>query len=268
MRRRTIWIGCLLAGLVAVIEAPLWAQLETAATDFVILKGDDVTASSIHLTIVVVKTKADAEAVLGKLQSGTAFEPLAREYSTHPTAVDGGDFGVFPIAELPSEFRAAVVGIKSGAHTQAIAVQRRTVPDGWPQNLPVPGDSLKSVELALGHSHLAAATLTADAGSMMTELTYPFGLRLRVHESRGLGFMEFTPPWKSSIFGIRPDDQLPAAVLDALPRTGRFIRGVFASVPGHPNWFIDVDDRVDAVSRMLFVDRNIYGDLPGLPKSP
>ena len=39
-------------------------------------------------------------------------------------------------------------------------------------------------------------------------------------------------------------------------------------VPGHPNWFVDVDDRVDAVIQLLYVDRNIYGNLPGIPKGP
>jgi hypothetical protein len=39
------------------------------------------------------------------------------------------------------------------------------------------------------------------------------------------------------------------------------------AVPGHPNWFIDVDERIDAVTRLLFVDRTIYGNLPDLPKS-
>ena len=49
---------------------------------------------------------------------------------------------------------------------------------------------------------------------------------------------------------------------------GRFIRGVFVGVPGHPHWFIDVDDRVDAVIQVLYVDRDIYGNLAGLPKGP
>ena len=51
------------------------------------------------------------------------------------------------------------------------------------------------------------------------------------------------------------------------PHTGRFIRGVFAGVPGHPKWFFDVADRVDAVGRVLFVDRDLYENLPGIPKS-
>jgi PPIC-type PPIASE domain len=256
----------MLAGLVAIIAAPLRGQAGLPAADFVILKGDDLASANVRLTIIVVENKADADSVRRKLDSGTAFEALARQYSSHPSGAVGGDFGVFPLADLPPEFRTALNGVKSGGYTQPFAIQKPTVPAEWPQGVPLPGSSLKSVELLLGRSY-SVATMPADAGTTMTELTYPFGLRLRIHESRGLGFMEFTPPWKSSIFRIRPDDQLPGAVLDALPRTGRFIRGVFASVPGHPNWFIDVDDRVDAVTRMLFVDRNIYGNLPGIPKS-
>jgi hypothetical protein len=265
--RRAIWIGCLLAGLTVAIVVPLQGQADLPAEDFVVLKCDDVTPSSVRLTIIVVATKADADLVRRKLQSGASFEALARQYSTHPSAAVGGEFGVFPLPELRPEFQTVVVGIKSGGYTQPIAIQRPGVPPEWPQDVPLPGASLKSVELMLGRSY-SVATMPADNGSTMTELTYPFGVRLRIHESRGLGFMEFTPPWKSSIFRIRPDDQLPGTVLDALPRTGRFIRGVFASVPGHPNWFIDVDDRVDAVSRLLFVDRTIYGNLPGIPKAP
>jgi hypothetical protein len=265
--RRAFRIGCFLAGLVVAITAPTTGHAAPLASDFAILKCDDVTSSSVRLTIIVVDTMSDVAEVLGKIDSGASFEALARDYSLHPSAADGGDFGVFPIAELQTEFRTAIAGITSGGHTQAFSLQKRTVPDGWPENLPVPGDSLKNVERTLGHSYLTAS-LAADAGSMMTELTYPFGVQLRVHESRGVGFMEFTAPWKFSIFGIRPDDQLPASVLDLFPRTGRFIRGVFVAVPQHPNWFVDVDDRVDAVSRLLFVDRDIYGNLPGIPKNP
>jgi hypothetical protein len=78
--------------------------------------------------------------------------------------------------------------------------------------------------------------------------------------------MEFTSPWNTTIFGMRPDDQLPSPLLDLFPHTGRFVRGVPVAVPRHPNWFVDVDDRVDAVDRVLFVDPAIYGNLPGVPR--
>lgn len=267
MGRRAIWSGCVLAGLLAGMTARIQGQADTPATEFVLLKCDDVTPSNVRLTIIVVETAAEAGTVRSKLASGAPFEALAREYSRHPTAATGGEFGVFSVADLRQEFRAALAGLKSGGYTQVIAVPKATRPSEWPERLPPSGAPLKSVEMLLGRSY-SAATLPADSGFSMTELTYPFGVRLRIHESRGLGFMEFTPPWKSAIFGIRPDDQIPSSVLDMFPRTGRFVRGVFVGVPGHPNWFVDVDDRVDAVSRLLFVDRGIYGNLPDIPKGP
>lgn len=230
-----------------------------------ILKGDDVTSSSVRLTIIVVPTKDDAESIHRKLETGTSFESLAEQYSKHPSAAVGGEFGVFPISDLPLEFRAALEGIKSGGFTPVITVQKPAIPSGWPETLPLPGTSLKDVERALGRSY-SATTMPADGQSSMTELLYPFGVKLRVHESRGLGYMEFTGAWKTSIFGIRPDDPIPTSIYDLFPHTGRFIRGVYVAVPGHPNWFIDVDERIDAVTRLLFVERSIYGNLPDLPK--
>jgi hypothetical protein len=242
-------------------------QPGVAATQFVVLKCTDVTPSNVHLTIIVVDTAAEAEALRKELASGASFEALASEHSRHPTASAGGDFGAFSLDDLRPEFRAALSGIKSGGYSQVIQIQKPASPPEWPDGLPLPGAPLKNVESLLGRSY-SVTTLAADGGSSMLEVTYPFGVRLRIHDSRGLGFMEFTPPWKFPIFGIVPDDQIPASVLDLFPRTGRFIRGVFVAVPGHPNWFVDVDDRVDAVSQLLFVDRAFYGNLSGIPKGP
>ena len=267
MHRRVILIGSVLAGLVAGMTTTLQGQPGLPAADFVILKCADLTPSNVRLAIIVVETAAEAESVRRMLESGAPFEALASQHSTHPTAVTGGEFGRFSLADLRPEFRAALSGVKPGSYTQVFAVPKPTVPRDWPEGLPLPGARLKSVEMALGRSY-SAATLAADGSSTMTELTYPFGARLRIHESRGLGFMEFTGPWRWPIFGIRPDDPLPASVFDMFPRTGRFIRGVFVGVPEHPNWFIDVDDRIDAVTRLLYVDRDIYGNLTGIPKGP
>ena len=267
VHRRAIRTGCVLAGLAAGMAAVLQGQPGPPPADFVILKCDDLTPSNVRLAIIVVDTAPEAESLRKKLESGARFEALASEHSRHPTAVTGGEFGVFSVADLRPEFRAALKGVKPGGYTQVIAVPRSTVPGDWPEGLPLPGAPLRSVERALGRSY-STTTLPADGSSAMTEVTYPFGVRLRIHESRGLGFMEFTAPWRLPIFGIRPDDQIPASVFDTFPPTGRFIRGVFVGVPGHPHWFIDVDDRIDAVIQLLYVDPGIYGNLPGLPKGP
>jgi hypothetical protein len=255
----------LLACLVSLANISLRGQSRPAATDFVILKADDLTPSSGRLTIIVVAARDEAESVHRKLESGASFESLAEQYSKHPSAAAGGDFGVFPISDLPPEFRAALGGVKSGGFTPVIAIQKPAIPAGWPDTLPLPGVTLKDVERTLGRAY-SSTKVPADGQSSMTELLYPFGVKLRVHESRGLGFMEFTGAWKTSIFGIRPDDPIPTSIYDLFPHSGRFIRGVYVAVPGHPNWFIDVDERIDAVTRLLFVDRTIYGNLPDLPK--
>jgi hypothetical protein len=240
-------------------------QARPAATDFVILKADDLTPSSVRLSIIVVAARDEAESVRRKLESGASFESLAEQYSKHPSAVTGGDFGVFAISDLPPEFRAALEGVKSGRFTPVIAVQKPPIPAGWPETLPLPGATLKDVERTLGRAY-SATKMSGDGQSSMTELLYPFGVNLRVNENRGLGYMEFTGAWKTSIFGIRPDDPIPGSIYDLFPHDHRFIRGVYVAVPGHPNWFIDVDERIDAVTRLLFVDRTIYGNLPDLPK--
>ena len=249
----------------SVADISLRGQARPPATDFAILKADDVTSSSVRLTIIVVAAKDEAESIHRRLESGASFESLTEQYSKHPSAAVGGEFGVFPTADLPPDFRAALEGVKSGGFTPVIAVQKPAIPSGWPETLPPPGTSLKNIERTLGRSY-SATTMPADGQSSMTELLYPFGVKLRVHESRGLGYMEFTGAWKTSIFGIRPDDPIPTSIYDLFPHTGRFIRGVYVAVPGHPNWFIDVDERIDAVTRLLFVDRTIYGNLPDLPK--
>src|SRR5262245_14211181 len=97
--------------------AVLRGQSTPTTTDFVILKGADLTASSVRLAIIVVSTKADAESIRQKLQSGSSFESLAKQYSKHPSAVDSGDFGVFATADLKPEFRAALNGLKDGGYT-------------------------------------------------------------------------------------------------------------------------------------------------------
>jgi hypothetical protein len=236
------------------------------AAEFVILKADDVTPSSVRLTMITAGSRAEAASLRQKLQAGASFEALAAQYSRHPSAATGGEFGTFAVADLRPEFRAALAGVRSGGYTDVLTVEQPVAPSGWPEHVPLPGASAKDVERMLGRAYSAATV--HDNQSTFQELTYGFGIRVRIHESRGLGFIEFTPPWKSAIFGIRPDDPLPSSIYNLFPRTGRFIRGVYAAVPSHPNWFVDVDDRVDAVSRLLFLDRDVYGDLADVPKQP
>src|ERR1700722_1361306 len=122
VHRRVIWTLCVLAGLVAGMAPTLKGQSGLPPANFVILKCDDLTPSSVHLAIIVVDTAAEAESLRGRLESGARFESLASEHSRHPTAVTGGDFGVFSVADLRPDFRAALEGVKPGGYTPVIAV--------------------------------------------------------------------------------------------------------------------------------------------------
>jgi hypothetical protein len=117
--------------------------------------------------------------------------------------------------------------------------------------------------MALGRAHSVA-----NVSPGITELTYDFGLRLGVHERRGLGLLEFGGPWSRPVFGIQIDEPMPQTELDAFSRSPRFTRGVYVGLPAHPHWFVDVDDRADSVRRLLFVDPSIYGNSTGIPGVP
>jgi len=77
---------------------------------------------------ILVKTEAEAKAVLAKLNKGGNFAKLAKEKSIDPgSKVRGGDLGWFPLATTPKPFSGAVSALKKGA-TVAAPVQTKL---GW-----------------------------------------------------------------------------------------------------------------------------------------
>ena len=62
---------------------------------------------------IVVATEEEARKVEELLQAGTDFASLAREKSTAPEAVQGGDLGYFARGEMPEEFN-VVFGLPKG----------------------------------------------------------------------------------------------------------------------------------------------------------
>jgi peptidyl-prolyl cis-trans isomerase C len=62
---------------------------------------------------IVVATEPEARKVMELLQAGTDFAAVAREKSTAPEAVNGGDLGYFAKGEMPAEFN-VVFGLPKG----------------------------------------------------------------------------------------------------------------------------------------------------------
>jgi hypothetical protein len=161
---------------------------------------------------------------------------------------------------------AATAIMVSADRGQPVAVGGRRLaaetPPGWPVHIPPPGSAMKAIEAVLGR-----ADLTAKVYPDITELTYETGLRLRVQQEHGLAFVELSAPWPEPVFGIQIDEPLPQAEFDRFTQAPRFSRGVFIGLPAHPHWFVDIDDRLDAVRRLLFIDPQLYGrpaDIPGV----
>jgi GWxTD domain-containing protein len=69
---------------------------------------------TVAVGMVVVSDKALAYEILRRAQQGENFADLARKYSLHPSAKDGGYLGRMPFAELGDDFKAALGGKPPG----------------------------------------------------------------------------------------------------------------------------------------------------------
>lgn len=74
-------------------------------------------AQQVQLSMIVMKTKIEAEDVIASLKKGGSFEAIAKERSVAPSKPQGGKIGwVFP-AQLPPELGSQLVKLKKGAYT-------------------------------------------------------------------------------------------------------------------------------------------------------
>jgi peptidyl-prolyl cis-trans isomerase C len=74
-------------------------------------------AQQVQLSMIVMKTKIEADDVISALKKGGNFEAIAKERSVAPSKPQGGKIGwVFP-AQLPPELAAPVAQLKKGGYT-------------------------------------------------------------------------------------------------------------------------------------------------------
>jgi peptidyl-prolyl cis-trans isomerase C len=65
----------------------------------------------VHARHILVKTEAEAKAVVKRLRAGEKFEKLARQLSTGPSGKNGGDLGYFTADRMVPPFSAAAFEI-------------------------------------------------------------------------------------------------------------------------------------------------------------
>ncbi|MHA1536239.1 MAG: peptidylprolyl isomerase [Alphaproteobacteria bacterium] len=70
--------------------------------------------TEVHARHILVKTEREAIAIIRQLRKGADFAKLAKQKSTGPTKVQGGDLGWFGKGDMVKEFDAVVFKLKSG----------------------------------------------------------------------------------------------------------------------------------------------------------
>ena len=78
----------------------------------------DVRASHI-----LVKSEAEAVALVKKLAAGSKFEELARQYSTCPSGKSGGDLGFFGKGQMVKEFEDAAFSLPLGSVSKPVKTE-------------------------------------------------------------------------------------------------------------------------------------------------
>ncbi len=73
--------------------------------------------SEIHARHILVKTEAEATAVIADLDKGTDFAELAKTKSTGPSGPNGGDLGFFGRGQMVPAFEKAAFELDKGAYT-------------------------------------------------------------------------------------------------------------------------------------------------------
>ncbi|MEP4032103.1 peptidylprolyl isomerase, partial [Roseibium polysiphoniae] len=66
---------------------------------------------------ILVKEKAEAEAVIEQLEGGADFAELAKEKSTGPSGPNGGDLGFFAKGQMVPAFEEAALKLETGSFT-------------------------------------------------------------------------------------------------------------------------------------------------------
>jgi hypothetical protein len=69
---------------------------------------------SVHLRLIMVPLKSDADLIEKQLQAGQSFQSCASKFSQHPSSKNGGDVGFGKLAFLPEPIRKTVESLKPG----------------------------------------------------------------------------------------------------------------------------------------------------------
>lgn len=72
---------------------------------------------------ILVKDRAEAQAILRRAKQGASFETLAKEHSTCPSKSKGGDLGWFSEGKMVPAFEKAVKAMRVGKVSDLVKTQ-------------------------------------------------------------------------------------------------------------------------------------------------
>ena len=105
-------------------EAWINSELRKSITDeavqqaYDIFVADEQSRHEVRARHILVKDKAEAEAIISELQGGADFAELAKKRSTGPSGPNGGDLGYFPRGAMVPAFESAAFALEAGSFTQ------------------------------------------------------------------------------------------------------------------------------------------------------
>ncbi len=105
-------------------EAWINSELRKSITDeavqqaYDIFVADEQSRHEVRARHILVKEKAEAEAVIAELQGGADFAELAKKRSSGPSGPNGGDLGYFPRGAMVPAFENAAFALEAGSFTQ------------------------------------------------------------------------------------------------------------------------------------------------------
>ena len=105
-------------------EAWINSELRKSITDeavqqaYDIFVADEQSRHEVRARHILVKEKAEAEAVIAELRGGADFAELAKKLSTGPSGPNGGDLGYFPRGAMVPAFENAAFALAAGGFTQ------------------------------------------------------------------------------------------------------------------------------------------------------
>ena len=104
----------------AEVDAYLTAQAKSGADEEFHLARISIDIPNDATSDQIAAAQAKAEDVLKKLHEGASFAEMSTEYSNAPNALEGGDLGWRPAAQLPPQFVDIIRALKPGETTNVL----------------------------------------------------------------------------------------------------------------------------------------------------